>query len=602
MTSAISKKLNYSVSQQFKEGFYESSPTLGYVFIGNHLSYQDENNPPSITDSIRDEKTVWNNMIAAKKITGTDVELVIPRVNWIANTRYKQYDDAISVSDLITACAAVYNVASITVNTNAVGVNSFVTFTGGGTSNVAANARIYVNSRNYIINVEVIANGSYTSTPTATVNTGNGVLTVITNSVSPYINPVYVMTTSRNVYKCLSNNSSANSTVEPVGDYTTSNGNISTSDGYIWKYMYNVKPSNKFLTDAWIPVPSSVNQIDYQSNILDVVDGEIATIVVSNSGSGYYESNISIPSTFQSGCTVFTLSGGDIANANISIQSANMSISGTGVTPGSYISSIDIANAKITLSAPTIGAGGGETTANQVSLTTRVYVDGDGTPLEGYATLSASGQISKVTVTTIGTGYTIANAYIFGTGTGCIVRPILDPKYGHAYNPAKELGCSNVMVAVKIGEIDSTENGVISANTTFRQYGILVDPHKYGSSSVITSVNANSVISQTTNLQLVTGANYALDELVYQGTSVNSAYAYGFVVDQQNLVRLTNVRGSFTVGAPLIGANTGTSRLVINSAPPEFQPYSGDILYTENAIKTTRSDGQAESIKLVVKF
>jgi hypothetical protein len=198
MTSAISKKLNYSVSQQFKEGFYESSPTLGYVFIGNHLSYQDENNPPSITDSIRDEKTVWNNMIAAKKITGTDVELVIPRVNWIANTRYKQYDDAISVSDLITACAAVYNVASITVNTNAVGVNSFVTFTGGGTSNVAANARIYVNSRNYIINVEVIANGSYTSTPTATVNTGNGVLTVITNSVSPYINPVYVMTTSRN--------------------------------------------------------------------------------------------------------------------------------------------------------------------------------------------------------------------------------------------------------------------------------------------------------------------------------------------------------------------------------------------------------------------
>jgi len=51
---------------------------------------------------------------------------------------------------------------------------------------------------------------------------------------------MYVMTSARNVYKCLSNNNSALSTVEPTGDYTSSNGNIATSDGYIWKYMYNI--------------------------------------------------------------------------------------------------------------------------------------------------------------------------------------------------------------------------------------------------------------------------------------------------------------------------------------------------------------------------
>jgi hypothetical protein len=55
---------------------------------------------------------------------------------------------------------------------------------------------------------------------------------------------MYVITSARNVYKCVSNNASANSTVEPSGDYTTSNGNISTGDGFVWKYMYNVKPSN----------------------------------------------------------------------------------------------------------------------------------------------------------------------------------------------------------------------------------------------------------------------------------------------------------------------------------------------------------------------
>ena len=74
-------------------------------------------------------------------------------------------------------------ITSITANSGAVGVNSFVIFTGGGTSNVAANAQIYVNTEGYIVNVVITSNGTYTSTPTATPNTGNGVLTVIRSGV-----------------------------------------------------------------------------------------------------------------------------------------------------------------------------------------------------------------------------------------------------------------------------------------------------------------------------------------------------------------------------------------------------------------------------------
>jgi hypothetical protein len=184
MTSATSKKIAYIAALQFRESFYEPSPTLGYVFIGNHLEYTDENTPSAIIDSIADEKNSWDNMIGAKKITGNDVEFVIPRVSWTANTKYKQYDDVVSFDELLT----------------------------GNTS----------------LNVK----------------------------------PMYIVTSGRNVYKCLSNNVSGNSTVEPTGDYTSSNGNIATSDGYIWKYMHNVKPSNKFLTNDWIPVPTSTAQID----------------------------------------------------------------------------------------------------------------------------------------------------------------------------------------------------------------------------------------------------------------------------------------------------------------------------------------------------
>ena len=92
MTSATSKKLAYIAASQFKESFYEPSPTVGYVFIGNHLPYTNENNPSSIIDSFSDEKNTWDNMIGAKKITGNDVEFVIPRVAWTASTKYKQYD------------------------------------------------------------------------------------------------------------------------------------------------------------------------------------------------------------------------------------------------------------------------------------------------------------------------------------------------------------------------------------------------------------------------------------------------------------------------------------------------------------------------------
>lgn len=522
MPSVTSKKLAYIAAVQFKESFYEPAPEIGYVFIGNHLPYVDENNPTTTVDSISDEKLVWDNMYAAKKITGNDVELVIPKVTWTSNTKYKQYDDKLALASLLS-------------------------------SNTSLNVK-----------------------------------------------PMYVYTSQRNVYKCLSNNNSTPSTVEPTGDYTSSNGNIATSDGYIWKYMFNVKPSNRFLTDDWIPVPTNTSQLDYGVNLIDVVDGELTTIVVTNPGSGYYHTDARVIPAFNTGCTVLQL-------ANTTGIKANMSVSGTGIASGTYIQDVYAINTSILLSTATVSSGGGNTSANQLSITTRVYVDGDGTAIVATPVLGntadPSSNIYKITVSTIGIGYSRANAYIYGTSNTATARCILDMKYGHAANPAKELGASAVMVASRIGEIDSTENGKIPVGTTFRQYGILVNPHKYGEANVVTSVNAGSVISQTTDISVVTGSSYTLDEFVYQGIDANTATAYGYLIDQtSNQIRLTNVNGIFKTGAAIKGANSGVSRLVINVGTPEFQPYSGDILYTENATKTTRADGQAENIKLIVRF
>jgi hypothetical protein len=73
-------------------------------------------------------------------------------------------------------------VVTITANSGAVAVNSFITFSRGdgisGSGNTAANARIFVNTAGYIMNVTVISGGEYANTPIATANTGNSALTV----------------------------------------------------------------------------------------------------------------------------------------------------------------------------------------------------------------------------------------------------------------------------------------------------------------------------------------------------------------------------------------------------------------------------------------
>jgi hypothetical protein len=63
-------------------------------------------------------------------------------------------------------------VLSIAVNAAAITVNSFITFNGGSsgaeagmTGNVAANARIFVNTTGHIVNVQISSGGSYANTP-----------------------------------------------------------------------------------------------------------------------------------------------------------------------------------------------------------------------------------------------------------------------------------------------------------------------------------------------------------------------------------------------------------------------------------------------------
>ena len=90
----------------------------------------------------------------------------------------------------------------------------------------------------------------------------------------------YVITSLNNVYKCMWNNAGATSTVEPTG---TSNSELTTADGYVWKFMYTLSTAQvaDFLTADFMPVTTD------STVAAAAVDGAIRHYKVERGGAGY---------------------------------------------------------------------------------------------------------------------------------------------------------------------------------------------------------------------------------------------------------------------------------------------------------------------------
>lgn len=340
-------------------------------------------------------------------------------------------------------------------------------------------------------------------------------------------NGMYVYVSTGEVYKCIDNANNAPSTDVPAGDYTTNNGFKKMSDGYTWKYMYKVPADSKFLTSAWIPVPT-IQTSAYFGHANNLVDGAISRMVVLTAGSGYGNNN-----------TIITITGSGITgNAN--------------------------------------------------------------------AIVNAAGSLISANVDARGVRYSRQNfkATVVGWGTGATVRTILSPYRGHGFNPARELGANTVLISVKIGDVDATEGHNITANNDFRQIGLLLRPHKYGETVAANITSADLAVSMATQLVLVSGATYANDEVVYQGSSQANATFLGYVSDKYftNAVECTNIQGAPTVGTALIGASSGASRTMLSYTNPDLEPETGDLVYTENRAAVLRTLEQGEIVKIALRF
>jgi hypothetical protein len=271
------------------EGVYRDVVTRSsnyYYFLGKTLEWDNELTPPYPIDSYAYERLVRSDIITLKQIGPSDVSFVIPRINWTAGLIYDMYDDEYSTEiiglNIVSGGAGYTSLPTITVS-------------GGGGTGASFTPAVFDGQ---IIDTELVSKGSgYTSIPTVTVTGGGGtgadiraVLNIAPSGAQKLEDcEFYVMTEDFNVYKCLDNNNNAPSTIKPLGTSVTP---LDTSDGYRWKYMYNVPINlrNKFLSDDQIPVVSALTNQFYSNGSLD-------SIIINNKGSGYSAATITVSSS-----------------------------------------------------------------------------------------------------------------------------------------------------------------------------------------------------------------------------------------------------------------------------------------------------------------
>ena len=265
-----------------------------YVMIGRSLpwanasnsSVLDDTNLPAPYDTVDYANQLARDGMIMKKITAADLQLVAPRVDWVANTVYVAYNQTTNlfvktISTTITGGNV--NVSGALANTVvANGINLAAL-----TPDVISGTLITVGTETKEVHY-VTPNGTFLRVNTAFANTYTSQnLQVLTTSAVQYSNKFYVRNNMDQVFKCLFNNDGGLSSIMPeiaLDGQLPENPYIETADNYKWKYLYTIPSGlkNKFFTDKYMPVLRESIVYD------NAVGGSIDIIKINNGGSGYY--------------------------------------------------------------------------------------------------------------------------------------------------------------------------------------------------------------------------------------------------------------------------------------------------------------------------
>ena len=377
--------------------------------------------------------------------------------------------------------------------------------------------------------------------------TANTVYTPYRNDVVLEGTSYYVSVNAASVYhifKCLDNNSNAVSTSKPDASQTAPNDEFySTSDGYVWKYMYSLDSTifNKFATINYMPVVANGQVVANASS------GSIDVITVPFRGSNY---DTTLTSTF---ITTDIRVGGNplkynIANTassnNLFYQSSFIYIaSGTGAGQGrKIVDYVVVANTKtITLdeafsTVPSVDS--------VYEITPSVLITGDGSNATARAIVntSLSNTIYQVQIINRGRDYTYATAEVVGNTGGvsnsAVLNVVMGPKGGHGSDPEYELGSSALVISSKFS---NNETGTIPTENDFRTIGLIKDPLYANVGLTVSSISGSFLIGEN----------------IIQANTLATGTVTEF--DAISTVAITAVSGVFIAGKTITGVTSNST-------------------------------------------
>jgi len=419
------------------------------------------------------------------------------------------------------------------------------------------------------------------------------------DSTNLYSSNFYVVNRDYRVYICLYNGINPDnpngrpSLDEPTFTDLEPKPAGSSGDGYIWKYLYSISPSeiNKFVTSEYIPTPkdwfTSPENFPIRTNSESGGQLKIITITDRGEGLGANQSYQNVPIKGNGESATATI----ITNSEGKVESITVSNGGSGYTYGS----VDLEGGnvptgttrpKFNVIIPPMGGHG----AN-------IYRE-----LGAYRTIIYSRLENDTDNPDFTTGNSIARI-------GIVENP-LQYNTNSLLNDTKVSALSALKLVGPAGNEDLYRNVAFISNSTITQtigtgitaVGRVVsyDP----STGILKYWQDKRMVGFNTNGTRNTSPIYGFEEkkftasptgigtvLITGGTS-NLYIDTNFGTESNPGINTVINNRTYNLGQPFIA---GVSN-------PEVKKYSGNIIYVDNRPSITRSQNQKEDIKVILQF
>jgi hypothetical protein len=420
-------------------------------------------------------------------------------------------------------------------------------------------------------------------------------------ATSLYSSNFYVLNSEYRVYVCLNNGISPEnpngrpSLDEPVFTDLEPRAAGDSGDGYIWKYLFTVNPSDiiRFDSTNFIPVPKNWG-LDPQTSLIKnnaMTSGQLKTILIKDRGQKIGTRNTiytDVPIKGDgTGATAIILIDNDSK-----VQSITVSNGGSGYTYGT----VDIENSGINIE------------SNTVLPSFDVIIPpkgGHGYDIERELGAYYAMVYSKIENDTENPDFIVGNEI---SRIGIIQNP---EQYGSvSYLSIEKASALNALKLVGISDPDDFKNARFTPDSLITQT-IGVGVTAVGK---VISYDSNTGVLKYWQDRSLYGFNYdgSKDESPTYGFQVNkftsSPNSGGSLIIQGGTINLqidTNFGSSTNAGIATV-INNRTYQLgqsfVNGVSNPEVKKNSGNIIYVDNRPSITRSQNQRENIKIVLQF